>query len=98
MEFKPYFVKGSTKTVRVKGRGSFVLDCTTNENPPANIKWLYGAGSVKDLKTIDEKSSILKRNNMRSSMKGFYQCIVENSIGKTSQIFTVYEQASGKKI
>lgn len=100
VEYAPDLLKGTNASVtkrRIKHGSDFKLNCESNENPEVTTaKWYFGAKSFKDMKPLTNELKILSYQMMNSSMQGFYQCIVTNSVGSSTRYFTVIRLPNSK--
>lgn len=74
---------------------SLVLECLVQGYPTPRIKWLRKDGELSETRTIIEMfDRRLRFTNISESDNGEYQCIAENTQGKTVHTYTVTVEAA----
>lgn len=100
MEYPPEFylgANGAVITKNIKHGENVSLNCESHENPAGSVKWFYSVDE-SNKRLLQEESKILKFQKMKNFNKGFYQCVVENSMGNATKYFTVKNVPNGKLI
>ena len=86
----PRLVKDDAYTThQYLGRG-ISLDCIVAGNPLSNITW-YRNNVILE----NEHGSFLNIRRLQSKHEGFYQCIVENSLGSDTKFMFLSLNTSG---
>lgn len=80
---------------KIKHGGKMNLNCESDENPEATANWFFGSKSQYDVKHFDNSLKTWILEDMKISMKGFYKCVIENSVGKATKYFTVIYDSIG---
>lgn len=92
VEYAPDFNRGTNNSVvkrKIKHGADFKLNCESHENPPATAEWFFGLESPRDLQPVANKLKSLSVQNMDSSKKGFYKCVITNTVGSSIKSFAV---------
>lgn len=91
VEYAPAFLQGANEArIRVKRSpgSSYTLNCESDENPKGNVSWVFVPRS-KDKTELSHTDKILKISNINSSVEGFYECTVRNSLGTSKKFFEI---------
>ena len=81
---KPRYLQKPSKTIGVQG-STVNLECQAEGNPPPNITWTKdGSAIASSIKHRVNDHGTLVIEKFSEEAVGFYQCNIENVIGKES--------------
>ena len=90
-----YGTKGSSVTKNVKHGDNVLFNCNSHENDKGSVRWFFSVDGKTNRTELDEKSKLFNVKNMKKSLAGTYECIVENSVGDSSKTFRLRHKAQG---
>jgi hypothetical protein len=99
VEYPPKFkfgTDGGTLNRDFKHGATVRLSCDSAENPKGKVRWSYGP-EKNSMEVLDSNPRILTFPAMNSSIRGWYECSVDNSIWKATKYFKVEHVAQGKQ-
>ena len=81
---KPRYLQKPSKTIGVQG-STVNLECQAEGNPPPNITWTKDGSAIASgiQHNVNEHGTLVIEKFSQEAV-GFYQCIIENVIGKES--------------
>lgn len=100
VKYAPQFyngTNGSSVTKNVKHGDSVLFNCNSHENDKGSVRWIFSANGKTNKTELKEKSKLFKIKQMKKSLKGFYECFIENSVGSSTKLFKIKHKAQGKK-
>jgi hypothetical protein len=96
VKFSPEFKKNTKVQRRVIHNDNFKLNCETYANPEVTVvSWFFFRELNGKKEKLDETSSVLSKK-MNSSLTGFFECRVENALGKANKTFTLIHMSRSK--
>lgn len=90
VEYRPTLINSSKSYLEIKNNQPVELHCTCEANPMANTEWFHFK-ELQGSKTKVSEGEILAFPNMTADLEGFFECVVQNEIGRVSKTFQLVD-------